>query len=349
MKKMRSLFCYFFLGIALMAGEVSFLSEFKSVTFDTALASAAEVAVRSMKNSRLRKKNNISESHISLEDRLETARFVEQVLKEDRMQNRIPSRLQDPWFLEKHFEWVYWKPNKKNALEKRELFPPGAQDRLDEEILLTKYTIFEVPGSYKKTEQFQYPLYQFVGKKVEPGLTKQLILKGVLQDKKEYEPLVWVSRKGLERALMQGKLIVVMPDQRKRYFTVHLPNGYLYNPKERPYAQKRYWFFKEIIHFDTPEKSKHLSILRAENATFAGDLHAFGRGSFLCLECTDAQKKKKYVLGFLNDTGSMFKNNQYQLDLFVGVSQNYQAFQQKINHLPETAKAYFLRKKRSFA
>jgi hypothetical protein len=190
-------------------------------------------------------------------------------------------------------------------------------------------------------------LYENRDHKKHVRLTKQEIIAGKLdQHRQHYKPLVWVTKKGLEHALMHGTVIVVMPDKKERILYAHTHNQYVYESKKPVHQQKRYWFFKEIK--DTSKMAEHhlVHMLETKNACFAGDIHNLGMGSLLALTIKNPRNNKKQrALGFLIDTGGAFKNNQYQLDMFLGLCAEEALFDQQIKSYAENAEAYFLVKK----
>ncbi len=318
-----------------------------SITTDNSLAKAINIASARYK----RYKNTGLLLHkkygISTQDREKTLHFIADVMREDRLAGRTVSRLQNTAFLEKHFKWIAWKPNIEQADFSRSSFPPSVKEQLDKKILLTKYAAFKIPGSPHKTEHFSCALYQDRDHQKHVRLTKQEIIAGKLdQHIQHYKPLVWVTKKGLEHALMHGTVIVTMPDKKERILYAHTHNRYAYESKKPVQQQKRYWFFREIKNIAAMAQDHLVHMLETKNACFAGDIHNLGMGSLLALTIKNPlNNKKQRALGFLVDTGGAFQNNQYQLDMFLGLCAEEALFNQQIKSFAENAEAYFLVKK----
>ena len=284
------------------------------------------------------KKHNILSKNIE-----ETISFMRTILDEDKKTNQARSRLQDPLFLQKEFEWIPLKPHKKQALNRRGLFPPGVKNSLDTKILLTKYASFKVNGSHKKTDHYSCALYRSFDYKHSVQKTKQEIIDGALDAYPSlYRPLVWVTRKDLKKALMQGTVVVLFPNKVEHVFNIHVHNRYPHDSKSR------YWFFRQVKDYSLLPSHHIAHILKTDHASFAGDLHYFGMGSLLTvLTKNPLNKKNQRVLGFLVDTGAAFKDNQFQLDLFVGLCESDDLFQKRIKSLSENGIAHMLIKKRT--
>jgi len=283
----------------------------------------------------------------------DTLSFIYWVIEHDKGKSK--QRILDPDFLNKHFIIKKWIPDIKTASLHSISLPAN-------NIRLTKYLIFKVKGSYKKTKEFNCALYgvpldeknlteaQIEKKKnslIRYKYTKQDILNGVLEKRKRHvKPLVWLTREGLEEALMQGSVYVTMPDGKFQIFNVDKNNGIPYDKTlKNKYLQKRYWYFKRVDGFLGYGEHNKVSII--PNVTFAGDVHSLGLGKVIVLRYTHPKTKKNEIkLGVLADTGGAFEKNLYQLDFFVGPFESRSDFKNYIQNLPTTAEAYLLFKRK---
>jgi hypothetical protein len=275
---------------------------------------------------------------VTVQDILKTLDFMIAVLQEDITQNR-PTRLQDPNFINTHFrviKWSAYNPEKPN------------QKRLR----ITKYAVFTHPGSRKKTPTFNTPIYSLKDRsgqdKFYTKYTKQDVLLGIYEPGgKEFgkvQPLAYLTRTGLEEALMQGTILINFNDGSQALFNVDKNNEMPYIRGLAAKAQKRYWYFKEVdaIKGYGYDISKKISI--KPGVTFAGDVLNVGLGRIVVLESNQAGRKK-LQLGVVADTGGAFLPNLYQLDFLAGVFRSQKEFQNHIRQLPEYANAYILVKK----
>src|SRR4029077_13488110 len=61
------------------------------------------------------------------------------------------------------------------------------------------------------------------------------------------QPLVWLTRQGLEDALLEGTLVVRLPGRRERVYNVHRNNGIAYDRSIKDTKrQRRYWYFRQV-------------------------------------------------------------------------------------------------------
>lgn len=158
-------------------------------------------------------------------------------------------------------------------------------------------------------------------------------------------PLVWVNSKAASDALMEGTIIIKMPDGNLRYFNVHKPYTIASNDPN-PVRDIRYWFFKEVNDINGNDGGPHLKKLNHSKVLFAGDTKQLGLGKIIALDYTNPRTQKKEVrLGVLGDTGDAFRNNLYQLDIFAGIYENRKDFWNDLRSQPSAAQAYFLVKK----
>lgn len=294
---------------------------------------------------------------VTLEQTKNTLKFIIKTIKEDKKKGR-KQRILDPQFLKKHFSFIRWHSDTRSAL-KNKLHLPKWHDQgklLNGKIKLTSYAIFRRKGNYYKTKHYSCPIYGIVSKEFEKKLrfkyTRQQILAGALEKphfKKHVKPLVWLSKKDLEEAMMQGSVVVIMPNGKRRFFNVFKSNGFAYDKKLKHRSlQKKYWFFNEINKKTRIEERRILSFLNFGGVVFAGDYRNIGYGKIIALQYRNLRtRKKEFRLGVLADRGSAFSNNLYQLDLFSGVFNSYRSFKKFIDQFPPSLTAYILKKRKT--
>ncbi|MCW5315765.1 hypothetical protein GTQ43_18685 [Nostoc sp. KVJ3] len=275
---------------------------------------------------------------VTVPDVLNTLNFMISVLKEDIANNRA-TRLQDPNFINTNFRVIKWSAyNPKNKQQKQ--------------LRITKYAVFTHPGSRKKTSTYSTPIYSLKDNanndKFYTRYTKQDVLSGI------YEPggrefgkvtsLAYLTRNGLEEAIMEGTILINFTDGYKAFFNVDRNNGIAYIRGLKATAQKRYWYFREVDAIKGYGYKIDAKISIKPGVTFAGDVLNIGLGKVVVIEHTKGGRK--YLrLGVIADTGGAFLPNLYQLDFLAGIFKNKQEFGQHITQLPEYATAYFLIKK----
>lgn len=275
---------------------------------------------------------------VSVEDVLNTLDFMITVLQEDIASNR-PTRLQDPNFINKNFRVIRW-----NAYNQ--------QNNRQKQLRITKYAVFTHPGSRNKTAKFNTPIYSLKANaakdKFYTRYTKQDVLSGIYEPGgKEFgkvQPLAYLTREGLEEALLQGTILINFTNGSQAYFNVDKNNGMSYIRGLKGTAQKRYWYFKEVDAIKGYGHKIDAKISIKPGVTFAGDVLNIGLGKVVVIEHTQGGRKS-LRMGVIADTGGAFLPNLYQLDFLAGIFQNRQAFNQNIKQLPEYATAYFLVKK----
>jgi membrane-bound lytic murein transglycosylase len=271
-----------------------------------------------------------------------TLNFIVKVAEHD--QTRGTHLLSDQRFLTQNFDVISWKADRACALKHNlELPESGA-------IRVTNYAIFCVPGSELKTKEFSCALYYLKNDAVRTTYTKQEIIAGVFEKSKyktSVQPLVWLTRSGLEDALMQGTVMVQLPGGEYRFFNVHKNNGIPYDKNLTDMRkQKRYWFFKEVSdsHGDTMAMKQKLE--SRQHVVFAGDVYNIGIGKVIAILYRNALTQEPEIrLGILADMGGAFINNLYQLDLFSGIFTSRSEWREKTAQLPCYAHAYILCKK----
>jgi hypothetical protein len=280
----------------------------------------------------------LASSGVSVQDVLKTLDFMIAVLQEDIANNRV-TRLQDPNFINKNFRVIKWSAY-------------NPQNRNQERLRITKYAVFTHPGSRKKTAKFNTPIYSLKddgsSNKFYIKYTKQDVLSGIYEPGgKEFgkvEPLAYLTREGLEEALMQGTILINFNDGSKAFFNVDRNNGIPYIKGVSPRAQKRYWYFRKVDAIKGYGYKIDAKISIKPGVTFAGDVLNIGLGKIIVLEYPQGGSKR-LKMGIIADTGGAFLPNLYQLDFLAGIFQNQNAFRRHISQLPEYATAYILVKK----
>jgi hypothetical protein len=274
---------------------------------------------------------------VNVQDILKTLDFMISVLQEDIANNRA-TRLQDPNFINTNFRVIKWSAY-------------NSQTPNQKQLRITKYAVFTHPGSHKKTSTFNTPIYSLKdnsGNKFYTKYTKQDVLSGIYEPGgKEFgkvEPLAYLTREGLEEALMQGTILINFTDGSKGLFNVDRNNEMPYLRGVKATAQKRYWYFRQVDAIKGYGYKIDAKISIKPGVTFAGDVLNIGLGRVIVLEHTKGGRKQ-LQLGVLSDTGGAFLPNLHQLDFLAGVFQSRKDFDQHIRQLPEYATAYILVKK----
>lgn len=322
------------------------VSAFKIDTNPNTLQNTAKYALRlfrSKKNRTVLQPYIFNKKLINTQKVKETLRYIIALIENDKKAKR-PFRILNPSFLNKYFKFIKWSGDIASANK-------NGKKGASKEIYLTHYATFEINGNYKKTRKHPYALYSIINKYFEKDLrfkiSKQNALTGRLNRniyKNKVKPLVWVSREGLEEALMQGTTIVKMPNGKKRIFCVSKNNGFAYdkNIKNRK-QQKRYWYFKEVTndrHF-----KKH-NVINLGQTVFAGDIYNIGLGKIIAIRYKNKLTKKTEMrLGILADSGGAFVNNLYQLDFYNGIFKNHTEFYKKIASIPKNVQSFILVKR----
>ena len=278
---------------------------------------------------------------VSLEDVMRTLELVARIAEEDAKSGA--DRLSDPAFLAKTFRVVKWVPDKAQAASKKV--------KVDHRIRLTRYLVYESAGG-PKSEQFNTALYQVpeddedCAEGAKPSrlkYTRQDVYAGVYEEGGAAaggaKPLVWMSRRDVNRALMQGSVRVMPTDgSTPRVFNVHRNNGIAYDRGIRDSnLQGRYWYFREVDGFYGHGTETSRKIKVEPGVTVAGDIYNLGLGKLVMLSYGDTAR-----LAVLADTGGAFQPNLYQLDWFSGVFPDHATFTEKTRDIPERVEASFL-------
>ncbi|MBW4615846.1 MAG: hypothetical protein KME21_21705 [Desmonostoc vinosum HA7617-LM4] len=280
----------------------------------------------------------MSSQGVTVADVLKTLDFMITVLREDIANNRT-TRLQNPNFINTHFRVIKWTAYK----------PQNTQQK---QLRITKYAVFIHPGSRKKTSNYNIPIYSLKSNSSNDNFytryTKQDVLSGIYEpggrEFGKVEPLAYLTRNGLEEALMQGTILINFTDGSKAFFNVDKNNGISYIRGLKATAQKRYWYFKKVDAIKGYGYKIDAKISIKPGVTFAGDVLNIGLGRVVIIENTSGGRK--YLrMGVIADTGGAFLPNLYQLDFLAGIFRNQKEFGRSIGQLPEYATAYFLVKK----
>jgi hypothetical protein len=275
---------------------------------------------------------------IMISDVLDTLDYMAQILEEDIKEGK-ETRLKDPNFISKNFDVIRWYPYK-------------SPNKSKEQIRITKYAIFKHKGSKVKTKEFDTALYKLLSPYDENNFykkySKQDVLSGIFEnngkEKGKVEPLCYLTREGLEEALMEGTLLVTFPDNTSKFFNVDRNNGITYVKGLKPRNQKRYWYFRESQGINGYGKEFDKRVKIEPLVTFAGDVFNVGLGKIVAYKYK-ISGKDKLGIGIIGDTGGAFLPNLYQLDFLAGIFNSRKDFQYFSQNLPEYAEAYFLVKK----
>lgn len=265
------------------------------------------------------------------------------------------TRLNDPAFIKKHFNFIRWNPDTKHAKQfstNKLLLQQLPQDR----ILMTKYYVHAAKASMNATIDKPYAIYALPLDEQaltleeannKPNLTrfnygKQAILAGAL-DNKHVPKLAYVSRDDLESALMQGTIIADFGGAiGQKTLNVHRNNNIEYNKLKPPYEQERYWYFKQVDGIKGYGKDSDHKITVNSGVTFAGDLTQFGLGKLLMVQYPDKKGSMITRAGIIADTGGAFTDNLYQVDFLIGTYQSKEVYNQAAHDLPDYVNAYFM-------
>lgn len=275
---------------------------------------------------------------VTVKDILKTLDFMITVLEED-IANKRTTRLQDPNFINTNFRVIKWSAHN----------PENPQQK---QLRITKYAAFIHPGSREKTSKYNTPIYalkqELSQDKFYTKYTKQDVLSGIYEPGgKEFgkvKPIAYLTRNGLEAALMQGTVLVNFTDGTKEFLNVDKNNGMSYIRGVKATSQKRYWYFKEVDAIKGYGYKIDAKISIKPGVTFAGDVLNIGLGRIIVIE-DNQSGKKQLKMGVIADTGGAFLPNLYQLDFLAGTFASEKDFQQYIHKLPEYTNAYILVKK----
>jgi hypothetical protein len=266
---------------------------------------------------------------VTVKDILKTLDFMIVVLEED-ISNKRTTRLQNPNFINANFRVIKWSAHN----------PENPQQK---QLRITKYAAFIHPGSRQKTSTYNTPIYaineEVSQEKFYTQYTKQDVLSGIYEPGgKEFgkvKPIAYLTRSGLEAALMQGTVLVNFTDGTKEFLNVDRNNGMSYIRGLKATAQTRYWYFKEVDAIKGYGYKIDAKISIKPGVTFAGDVLNIGFGRIIVIE-DNQSGQKRLKMGVIADTGGAFLPNLYQLDFLAGTFTSERAFEQYIQKLPET-------------
>jgi hypothetical protein len=271
------------------------------------------------------------------------------------------TRLNDPTFIQKHFELIRWQPDMQQV-KRFSAHKPLLQKLPPNHILMTKYYVHLATASTRPTPEKPYAIYALPNDEqtlnleqanARPDLIrfqygKQAILAGAL-DGKPVPALAYVNRDDLESALMQGTIVAHFSDSLKtQTFNVHRNNNIAYDRNKPPYEQDRYWYFKRVEGIKGYGKDADHKITVQTGVTFAADIAQWGLGKLLMIQYPNPKTGQMITrVGVLADTGGAFDDNLYQVDFLAGAYQGKSAFLQASHDLPDDVMAYFMVLKRS--
>ncbi|AFZ57313.1 hypothetical protein H6G54_25440 [Anabaena cylindrica FACHB-243] len=275
---------------------------------------------------------------VTVEDIIKTLDFMIVVLQEDISNNRA-TRLEDPNFINANFRVIKWSAYNPEQPKQKQL-------------RITKYAVFTHPGSRTKTAKYNTPIYSlkenYAADNFYTKYSKQDVLKGIYEPGgKEFgkvEPLAYLTREGLEEALMQGTILINFIDGSKDFFNVDRNNGISYVRGLKATSQKRYWYFRKVDAIKGYGHNINAKISIKPGVTFAGDVLNIGLGRVIVMEYNQGGTKR-LQMGVIADTGGAFLPNLGQLDFLAGIFENKKDFWQHIQQLPSYATAYILVKK----
>lgn len=264
------------------------------------------------------------------------------------------AHMQDPSFIQNHFEMIQWHPDK-IAAKRLASGKPLLKNLPQDQILMTKYYVHLAKGSLNYSVDKPYALYGLPKEEHNLSLDeanakselirfkygKQAILSGALKDK-AVPILAYLNREDLESALMQGTVVVDFGKGRISTFNVHRNNNIAYDKNKPPYQQERYWYFKQVQGIKGYGKDADHKITVNTEVTFAADLAQLGLGKLLMIQYKDKSGILRTRMGILADTGGAFTDNLYQIDYLAGSYPGKEAFYQQVRGLPDYVSAYFM-------
>ncbi|NTS75599.1 MltA domain-containing protein [Catenovulum sp. SM1970] len=301
---------------------------------------------------------------LSLEQVKQTLNFLCQVVTEDKQQGNA-SRLKQADFLKQHFNVYHWQPDLKQAEKYAEETNHQGKARIlnaipDDQLLLTKYYTKLLKASPVKTSTYNHALYRLPydeqGLTIEQAqekrsklsrfkYTRQQVMKGVLDENKLAEPMVWLTEAALHDVLLQGTGVLDLGD-RTEYYNVHRNNGISYDYALGKDQQARYWYFAKVPSIMGYGKEITSKIALREQVSLAGNVKALGLGKLIMLSYQQkGDDKLRSRLAILADEGGAFDNNLFQLDLLVGSYYGWKDYHQANKNTPDFAKAQILLKK----
>jgi len=273
---------------------------------------------------------------VQVADVTRTLDFIIEVLLHD-LTHAQPIRLQNPDFIRRHFRGWRWQA-----------YHP--QNGTSPQVRLTKYAVFRHRGTRRPQGEYVHALYRindaWAAEEFYKKYTKQEVLAGAYHpgrpDAFKVTPLAYVTREGLEEALLQGTILLQFPDRSTSYFNVDRNNGLPFVRGVHPWDQQRYWYFREVNSIRGYGSEVENKIPIRPGVTFAGDVWNVGLGRMVLLERSPGQ----WMLGIIADTGGAFLPNLGQLDYLAGVFPSRREFWEYNRRLPEYTQAYILIQKK---
>jgi len=267
---------------------------------------------------------------VSLDDVRATLAFVIRIAEEDAAAGT--NRLADPVFLADNFRLIQWKPDLEGATARGHTLP---SDR----IRMTRYLVYQFLGSPVQTQTYSHALYAVPEDDAcRTRYTRMEVIGGIYTDNPDgcaAEPLVWLTRRGVFEAMMQGTIEVTLPDGSAGLFNVSRPNDMPYDPAIRdPTQQKRYWYFAQVDGVMGWGPAPPDKVRLQPHVSVAGDVYNLGLGKLLALRSNGELR-----LVVLSDTGGAFQPNLFQLDFFVGGYPSRASFIEGTKALPSTVEA----------
>ncbi|MEW6983705.1 MltA domain-containing protein [Colwelliaceae bacterium 6471] len=301
----------------------------------------------------------VFEPSVTLTRVQKTLAFICETYRED-MRHHRESRLNDPQFLAKHFDFLRWLPDKERADAIAKTSTNDIKRRLlenipNEQIFLTKYYTKLLSGSAVQTEKFSQALYALPDderhmtaqeadknkdKLTRFRYTRQQVISGVLLKNKLAKPLIWLTEEALHDVLLQGTGVLNIGGE-IRYFNVHRNNGIAYNYSIGKNEQSRYWYFAQVPSIMGYGQKIEDKIAIKPQVTFAGNVAELGLGKLIMV---NYQRNDQTIsrLGILADQGGAFDGNLFQLDMLVDSYRGWSDFHQANKQLPDYAKAWIM-------
>ncbi|MFH0898977.1 MAG: hypothetical protein V1855_05335, partial [bacterium] len=229
----------------------------------------------------------------------ETLQFIVDVIENDKKRGKF--RILDPKFISRNFASIKWLGDYEHAKRNNDIF---AQDG---KVRLTHYAVFQIVGRYEKTKKYCKPLYCLPHEDEEAG--------GALAS----TPLVWLTEKGYQDALMQGTVFVEMPDGVVRAFRLHLTQN-MNDYKEMKKDDRRYYFCEiKGKYFER----MYTRCIQRKGIVLAGDIYNVGIGKIIAFSYRNRKTNRLEMrLGVLADTGGAFVKTVYKMDYFAGIFKN---------------------------
>ncbi len=252
-------------------------------------------------------------------------------------------RLADPAFLSRCLATWRWVPT----------IP-----RAGEELRLTRYLVYDVEGRATPDAAFTHALWSLPHDEAGLGAeeaearrgsldrfryTRQDVSAGVYREggaaAGRADPLVWLSHRNHEGAILQGTIAVTLPGEAApRLYNVHRHNGFPYDRGVRDTRQqRRYWYFRAIDAVRGWAREPVAGPALRPWVSVAGGLDALGFGRVIALRTADGLR-----LVVLADTGGAFEGNLSQLDLYTGFHPSRAAFDAATSHVGDYAAAWIV-------